>query len=562
MTTETRSSRKQIGWLTPGFVFGIEHPSVILFGGALLFFALTAGYPISEGDGAQYLTFARTGEVLKIPVHVGYLLLARAVVSSLGFIEPALALRFVSLIFGAIGVAATYRITWHFTGDKWASWLAALVLMTSGMYWFVATVVEVYIVQAGTLLAAYALWLSASPGGADAAAPRVSRPSAAMRTAAAVALVAFAGLVSPTSAAFLPIFLFGRPIARWVWLALAAIGAGLAGLLVLEPQILSFMLIGRDLIPTLWGTMRDLVFMGISFAVVIVVTIAITAVDGLRFPDDARKTRQTRVALAGIGLTVLCHVPVASVVSVGPFVPTFGLIAAAFGMTVSWLRAQRRIAYRSLLRAVAGLIAMFGLAAILILNGEKLHVNLISYSLDWLGQVDVRLTLFALGLAAFSVLAILWLMLGLTGRVRVLRIPGALALGSVFLAHLLVSLSLVMMPRQQIVRYTMEMIRVLEAIDPPKRKLTGTFSGLMMYDYEHEGRAEWTGDYLETSKTTPEAFSAALDREGELFLVGYSVRRTLESRGVLVPEANITPLYEGDYLWLVTDGDWNASDTR
>jgi hypothetical protein len=532
----------------------VKHPGLVVFLSALVFYALTAGRPLSEGDSAQYATLARAGDLLEVPSHLGYLLLARLVVHVLGLFEPEMAIRFISLVFGAVGAAAAYQIVWRLTHDRGAGWLAALVLMAAGEYWVLSTVVEVFAVQSGCLLAAYALWLSSAPSEADAAASGGTILSL-VRIAGAVVLTGFAGLVSPASVAFLPMFFFGRPITKYMWLAFAAACLGLAGVLVLEPQLITFVLKSRTLEPTVWGAIRDLAFMGVSLGLVTGIAIVLAAIDGLYFATDRLKTKRIRIVLAGIGLTVLCHIPVASIIGTGPFIPTYGLVAVAFGLTIGWLRARSQISYRSLLRVGAGLAVAAGLVIVVALGGGMIHANFNPFSQEWLQSVNIGLVVCAFGLSIVSIVSTLLTLLRKAGRIRGFRFQDAFTLSSIFLAHFLVSLSLIVLPRQQIQRDELAVFRILEAIDPPEQKLVGTYSGLMLYDYERQGAAAESDNYMYADKITPEEFYAALESQGQLFLVGHHVRRTLEAIGVEVPPSHITQLYKDDYLWEVTPGE-------
>lgn len=517
-----------------------------------MFYALDAGRPFSEGDSAQYATLARTGDLLEVPSHIGYLLVGWLTVHLLPFLPAEIALRGLSLIFGALGVAATYKIVWHYTQDGLASWLAALVLLVAGEYWFLSTVIEVFTVQSGSLLAAYALWLGPPPPESTGEPPAPPGFMTYLRSAGAVILVVFAASVSPSTVAFLPIFLFGRKITKGWWIAFALACLSLIGVFVFQPQILDMVLKGRELHPTLWGALRDLTFMGVSLGLVTAVTVILVFIDSLAFPNDKTRTKRTRLFLAGIALTLLVHLPVASIVGTGPFIPTYGLVAAAFGVAAAWLRANSHLPRRSMLRLAAIVIVIIAMGIVLLVISRITDTKLSEYSTRWLTLYGENLILPVLVLSALSLLLILLTLFSFYFKRIPSHLVGSFALATVFSAHLFIGLTLVVIPHRQIQRQELESIRILASLNPSAETLIGTYTGLMLYDYERQGEAEWSKIYLYTDEMAPEDFYAALEREGKLYLVGRYSRRDLEALGVVIPPHTIEPLYEQDFLWVIT----------
>ena len=138
-----------------------ERGFVILLVVALLFFSLTAGYPLASGDSPNYTTLAAAGKLWVLPSHFGYIVMGWLAIKLVPFLPAAIAMQGLSVLCGALGVASIYQVLVYHTDDQKAGVLAALALMTAGEYWLHATTVEVYIVQAGLLITGYMLWLYA-----------------------------------------------------------------------------------------------------------------------------------------------------------------------------------------------------------------------------------------------------------------------------------------------------------------------------------------------------------------------------------------------------------------
>ena len=539
-----------------------KYASVTVFVMALAFYALTAGPTAPTGDGIHYTTLASLGMILEIPVHAGYIALAALVMRLLPGVRPDLVTQGISMVFGALGWGVETQSCWFQRTDRRAGWQGGLALLVAGEYWFHATTAEVYIVQTGSMVTAYVLWLYAKPRSHpdDTPAELETTPRspwiAYLRFALAVLLVALAVTVSPSSVAVLPMFLFGRRL-RIPWKRVLIAGAGLAGAAaVVGVGFYDALMAGREFHPSLYPALRSLAFLGAGMGLIMLATIGLLAINGL---DDANPVvrRRRRLALIGVGLLLALHIPIGTFIAIGPLIPTYPFVAVAFGISMSWLRTQTSLPRRAVQRIVIGGAAALVVGALVFAGGMALRPWAWGLAVGWLERNLSPLLSAAAGAALASVAM---LAIGVTRRAqeRAGRVERALAgIGlALVLAQALLSLALVIQPKYEIARYQEEAINLLAARSPRPAQIVGSFTALMEYDYATLGHALWETEHVYVDELDPEQFDKLLAAEGELYLLGRYGRRYAAREGVDLDAYRLTPL-DGDHdmLWLVQPGE-------
>ncbi|MBN1963730.1 MAG: phospholipid carrier-dependent glycosyltransferase [Anaerolineae bacterium] len=525
-----------------------RYDALLLFALAALFFVLTGAEPMWEGDSAQYTTIAVTGDILNIPSHATYLA-AGWLSTSLLPGDHILAMRLLSWGFGALGVAAVYLIVRYYTGSRVGSWLAGLVLMTAGEYWHLSTVIEVYAVQSGALLLAFALWLYAEPraGLPDAAFWHSRRAWAGMIGAGL--LLAFAGLVSPASLAFLPMFLLGRDLhipRRWLVIgAVAVLGVGALSAVILAGPLLR----GRAINFDTSFFLRNVTYTALSLGLVTLATLVMAGLSQLRVPDDPAATRRLRRFMLAVTLTVIVHLPFGLFIAIGPLLPIYGLLAAAFGVMLAWFVPQIGLSRTAARRLGIVLLVVVILAGVGGVVGCQLQPDFCG----WFGeqwtehQGDLLPMLLASALVPVG-LVITWaIRRGNPAFDRSYLLRG----GLVVVASLIIGRYLVLEPRQTIATDLRAAIDILREIDPPTEQIVGGFPELMIYDYYDLGYAPWPSEHLYAEDLTPERFDAGIDEYGGMYVMGLWIWDDLARRGIQQEEYTLTSLDGDKALWLV-----------
>jgi hypothetical protein len=426
--------------------------------------------------------------------------------------------------------------------------------MTAGEYWFHATTVEVYIVQAGALIAAYTLWLYAASHD-PVTGERIQSPARAVLIGALAVLFAIlAAVVSPSSAAFLPMLLFGRKIRLPRWLMLGGGGIGLAAVVTASALFSDEILGGREILFGLHPALRSLALAGVSLGLAGLVTAAVVMVNGLQDPDNPQNNHRTRRTMWLILITGLVHLPFGGIISIGPYIPVYSLVALGFGLAVAWLRRQKTLPRRAILRAVIGFGAALGLSILGYLGGCELRPEICRLAANWLVAYDnplivpsMILALISLGVFGF------WLIKRTTGQPRFdphfIWTPLLVVIAAAGL-----NWSLDVYSQYQITQNQNKAIALLHEIDPPAPDIIGSYNALMLYDYYNLGRAYWETDHVWVDELSPEALDLILDDYGEAFLLGRYGRRYAEEKGDVDLDAyHLEPLDgEADMLWKVT----------
>lgn len=524
------------------------------FAAALLFYLLTAGYPLTNGDAAQYTTLAAEGNLLEIPTHIGHIGLSWLMIKLLPFIPPEYVVRFVSILFGAIGVAATYQAVIYHTRDRVAAWLSALVLLTAGEYWFHSVTVEVYIMQAGALMAAYTLWLYAALVD-PAAGERTQSPGRAVLIGIlAILFAVLAAAVSPSSVAFLPMLLFGRKIRLPRWLLLGGGGIGLAAVVSVTALFSDQILAGREIGFGFHPALRSLAFAAVSLGLAGLVFATILSVNGLHDPDDPEITRRIRKTLWLILITGLLHLPFGGMISVGPYIPFYGLVALAFGLAVAWLRKQTLLPRQTILRAVIGFGAALGLGILASLTGCKIRPHICRLAAGWLVAYEhPGILLSAIFTLGSLILLGWWLIKHSADRPhfdpRFIWTPLLVIVAATGL-----SWSLDIYSQYQIALNQIRAIDLMQEIDPPAPTIIGSYNALMLYDYYDLGYSYWETEHVWVEDLSPEELDRILDDYGEAYLLGRYGRRYAEEKGDVDLNAyHLDPLDgDADMLWKVT----------
>jgi hypothetical protein len=527
---------------------------LIVFAAALLFYLLTAGYPLANGDGAQYTTLAAKGDLLEIPSHLGHIALGWLMIKVLPFVPPEYAMQFISILFGAIGVAATYQAVVYHTQDRVAGWLAALALLIAGEYWFHATTVEVYAEQAGALMAAYTLWLYAALHDPISGERIQSAGRAVLLGALAILFAILAALVSPSSVAFLPMLLFGRKVRIPRWVLLGGGGIGLAAVISATTLFADELLAGREIVFGLHPALRSLALAGVSMGLPALVIAAIIMINGLHNSGDPQVTRRTRRTLWLILITGLVHLPFGGIIATGPYIPVYGLVALAFGLAAAWLRRQTTLPRRAIHRAVIGFGAVLGLAILGYLGGCELRPAICRLAARWLVAYDNPMTTPSMILALVSLIFFgLWLIRHTTEQPhfdhQFTWVPLLVIAASASL-----NWSLDIYSQYQIAQNQIRAVDLMQEVDPPAPTIIGSYNALMLYDYYHLGHAYWETEHVWVDELSPEALNLILDDYGEAYLLGRYGRRYAEEKGDVDLDAyQLVPLDgEADMLWKVT----------
>ncbi|MBN1963729.1 MAG: hypothetical protein JW910_03715 [Anaerolineae bacterium] len=525
-----------------------RYGALLILGIAFALFAMTGAEPLVEGDGAEYAVFAEEGRILEIPSHAAYL--AAGWLSTMLLADDAQAMALLSWVAGSLGIAAVYLIVHFYTDSLVASWLAGLAVMTAGQYWNYATTIEVYGVQAGVSLMAFAVWLYAEPraGIADADFWRSRRAWAGMIGAGL--LLVFAGLVTPASIAFAPMFLLGRDLhipRRWLVIGgtaafiLGAIGVAFLG----EPLMRNRALFDIELVRLL----RNVAYMGFSMGPVMLATLVLAALSRLTVPGDAIATRRLHRVVVAVVLTILCHVPFATFIVKGALIPTYGLVALVFGLLLARFTPQVTLSGRVLRWMLVVLATGGALGAIGLVAGCRLQPD----GCGWLAQQwsehqnDVQ-----------SILGLGGLLLAVAGGVEIARRnrPGLdhhflLRGGMVVLANMVIGLHLVLLPLQDDANRQRLAVDMLCELDPPHDQIVGSYDVLVIYDYYHLGERLWPEAHLHPPTLTVEQFEASLDSYDGLYVIGIWVWDIVAMYDIQRDDYALTPLGENVPLWYV-----------
>jgi len=125
----------------------------------LVFFLPFISDALVNGDSAVYNEQIDTLNLSIRTVHWGYYVIGIAFSRLSPFITD-LDMNLMSALFGSLGIVFVFLITLKLTGNRMASLVAALILLSSEIWVINSIFAEVYIVQASLILLSYLLWLS------------------------------------------------------------------------------------------------------------------------------------------------------------------------------------------------------------------------------------------------------------------------------------------------------------------------------------------------------------------------------------------------------------------
>ncbi len=188
----------------------------------LAVYGLTSAQHVLGGDSGEFATLAATGGVAHPPGYPLYILLLRAL-RWLPAVEPAHRASLITALIGSANGALFYRACRAWTASQIASVIATVTFMFAPLTWQLATCPEVFTLNVSIALALVTL-----------AAKTPDDPRAALRHAAALALLAGLGISNHHSSVLL------APIGLFAWFAaaraskrpLAAVAASIAALFV------------------------------------------------------------------------------------------------------------------------------------------------------------------------------------------------------------------------------------------------------------------------------------------------------------------------------------------
>lgn len=126
---------------------------------SLVFFLPFISDALVNGDIAVYNEQIDTLNLSIRTVHWGYYVIG-IIFSRLLPFSTDLDMNLMSAIFGALGIVFVFLITLKLTGNRMASFVAALILLSSEIWMINSIFAEVYIVQASLILLSYLLWVS------------------------------------------------------------------------------------------------------------------------------------------------------------------------------------------------------------------------------------------------------------------------------------------------------------------------------------------------------------------------------------------------------------------
>lgn len=526
---------------------------VLLFVASCIWYSGTPGPPVAEGDSAQYLTYINEGRVFEIPAHAGYLVAGWLAVNSMPFLPAENAMLVLSVASGSLGVCCVFWVVRYYTNDDLASALAALGLLTAGNYWYTATIIEVYIVQSGALLAALAFWLAARPSGPDAEASSAGRCRLVLCLGATVALFAFACSISPASLAFLPMLLFSRqPGVSWqtlvkIGVAVAACGlvAGIVGwelLLKHRPIFVRF-----D-----WFS-RSVVLAGVSAGVMVMATVGLTFGAGRGNDTMGIVERRFRLVAVGCFLTVLAYLPFGLLISTWPFLPVYGVLAIGFGLAIHRFRSSTTPAGRAANIASATATATVALMMIGLCAADAWHDSLSTRLGNWFESVPRGwpVVVAGIGFAAalvFGVVAHQRSRCSLSLPVWQLACAGFLFV----VTHAMMGAVLVVAPKVRSIDDFYEACQLLADRQPKSEAIVGTYDSLMLYDYAQHGQAQYPTSHFDMVDANPQAFSQVLSRQSALYLLGRRMCCQLERKQIPLSQYRVSPLDKRPHvLWVV-----------
>lgn len=532
-----------LGW-------GAGAPAVLIV--ALIFLAATAGPVFDTLDSVQYLELAIDGNLRQVPSHAAYVAVGALVLRLFPFFPAERVLQGLSIVAAAISVAGVFQVVWYRTQRRSAAWLAALMLLVAGEFWYTATIIEVHALETALLLLALLAWLYAEPLDPRTGARRPPRTVIAL-SALAVGLIGVATLVQPVSITVIVLVLFVRPLhlPRRVMLgavALAVTGGALG--IVLAGDVL---LQGREIALDLYTFVRNYAVLVLSLNLALVVGAGLLWTDRLRVPGDVARTRQLRLALLGLALVLIAQMPFALFVA-GATHTSFALLAIAYGLLVGYadIPASRLRLLRGALGLGAGAVA---LALILVLALWQIAPGSVSGVVDHIAtRLEGRVG--TVGLVGGAAAVLLAVVIGAWAASR--RQPDVpfdprfvLRGGAIVLFSLVLGAATIIGPRYALLRERSQAVARLVQLSPPDQAIVGGPNELMLYDHLHPERVLFEPQHLDTEYLSPAAFEAALARFGVLYLVGPRTREEVASAGIDLADYTVTQPEPGLAIWVV-----------